>query len=151
MARRPRLLSFFRIPLRLQVLALEAGAELLRARLATLRAASHYTRLLGAASDNNRTADAAPQQEHDAAEIGAVVERVARWMPFRALCLQQAIATRRMLARRGLPAVVYLGLALDAHARSSGNESAHAWVRTGGRVVIGDTDLDRFAVVGTFG
>lgn len=150
MARRPRLSSFFRIPLRLQGLALEAGWELARARIATSRPAAHYTRLLGASASDNAPAPAAPEQEQAAAEIGAVVERAARWMPFRALCLQQAIATRRMLDRRGLPAVVYLGLARDPAARSAGDEPAHAWVRTGGKVVMGDTDLDRFAVVGTF-
>lgn len=152
MARRPRITSFFRIPWRLQRLALEAGWELLKARAATLRPADHYTRLLGklAEAPLNETGLVSPQQERMAVEIGAVVERAAKRMPFRALCLQQAIATRQMLDRRGLPATVYLGLVRDPSVRATMDEPAHAWVKTGQRIIVGDADLDRFAVVGTF-
>ncbi|MFK7945346.1 MAG: lasso peptide biosynthesis B2 protein [Paracoccaceae bacterium] len=150
MATRPKLFSFFRIPIRLQRLTLEAGWELLRARISTLRSAKHYTRFLGTVSEASMPAPAAHEQEIAAAEIGAVVERISGWMPFRALCLQQAIAMRRMLDRRDLPATVYLGLMRDPALRTNSEEPAHAWVQTGGLIVMGNRDLDRFAVVGTF-
>ena len=152
MARRPKLLSFFRIPLRLQWLALEAGWQLVRARIDTLGPASSYTRHLGemAREADEPSPHATPEQETTAVEIGAVVARAAPWMPFRALCLQQALATRRMLRRRDVPAVVYLGLAVDPADRTSSQDPAHAWVQTGQLIVNGDGDLERFAVVGTF-
>lgn len=51
--------------------------------------------------------------------IGAV----APWLPFRTLCLQQAIAARAMLERRRIDSVLHLGVrdrtgtALEAQAR----------------------------------
>lgn len=150
MARRPKLISFLRIPWRLRRMALEAGWELFRARLLTLRPASVYTKQLGEAAEGHKPSSVAPEDEIAAAQIGAVVARAAAWMPFRALCLQQAIATRRMLTRRNLPATVFLGLARDPSERATADERAHAWVQTGRLVVNGDRDLDRFAVVGTF-
>lgn len=150
MARAPKVSSFFRLSARHRRMALEAGWELLRARLDTVRPASHYTRHFGTLGAE--PAEAAPEQELLAAEIGAVVERVAARLPFRALCLQQALATRRMLRRRGVPATVFLGLLRDPAARQGGgaDDRAHAWVQSGSRVVSGDRDLDRFAVVGAF-
>lgn len=150
MARPPKLTSFFRLPSRFKGLALEAGGELVRARLDTLRPAAHYTRHLGELGGEVIQAD--PAQEAMALEIGFVVDRVADKMPFRALCLQRALATRRMLRRRGVPATVYLGLLRDPVKRRDATDGspAHAWVQTGTRVVSGDDDLDRFAIVGAF-
>lgn len=150
MARPPKLLSFFRLPMRFQRMALEAGWELVRARLDTIRPAAHYTRHLGELGVP--ASSATPVQEVLAAEVGIVVARVAAKVPFRALCLQQALATRRMLRRRGVPATVFLGLVRDRESRSAGktDELAHAWVQSGNRVINGDRDLENFAVVGAF-
>lgn len=126
-------------------LAIEALGALLRARLDTARAPAHYTKFLGEMGGEARAPD--EEQQRIAVEIGRVVANVAARMPFRALCLQQALAVRRMLDRRGVPAVVYLGLAKEAH---GGQRDAHAWVEAGSRVVSGNMDLDRFAVIGVF-
>ena len=131
-------------------LALEAFGELIRARLDTARKAAHYTRHFGALG---REAEAAtPEQEALAAEIGQMVARVARRMPFRAKCLQQVLAVRRMLTRRGVPSTVYLALANDPSRRAATSRAdpAHAWIKAGSRIVNGDTGLDGYTVVGAF-
>lgn len=142
--------AFLSAPMKRKLLALEAAAELARARVDTLRHASRYTRFLG--SFGEQTQVVREDQQTRAVEIGDIVARVAARMPFRALCLQQALAVRRMLARRSVPTTVYLGLAQDAGMRSdpTAGEAAHAWVKTGDRVISGDTDLERFVVVGAF-
>jgi hypothetical protein len=124
--------------------------ELLRARIDTFGRATRYTRHFGTLGD--RSQKVREDQEARAIEIGNIVARVAARMPFRALCLQQALAVRRMLVRRSVPSTVYLGLARDAKMRAdpSAGEAAHAWVKTGDRIVSGDTALDRFVVVGAF-
>ena len=71
---------------------------------------------------------------------------VATALPFRARCLQQVIATRRMLTRRGCPATIVLGVSREA----GGELGAHAWLRVGGQIVSGDGPLHRFSVIGTF-
>jgi hypothetical protein len=63
--------------------------------------------------------------------VGRAVERVAAALPWRPACLPQAIATRAMLRRRGVPCEGHLGV------RSTAPLEAHAWVTVNGRVVQG--------------
>lgn len=147
--------AFLHAPMRRKGLAFEAFAELARARLLTLLPARIYTAQLGVMCDAEAvdqpdgTAD--PDAEW-AEEIGRVVERVARSAPFRALCLQQAIAVRRMLARRGLRATVLLGVSRMAADRAEPRNgiAAHAWVKVGARVINGDSNLANYTVVARF-
>lgn len=148
--------AFLRAPAGRRALALEAAAELVRARLVTLLPARVYTSEFGEMAPPDATpagSDPAPAEAERAAVIGRMVEQVAPAMPFRALCLQQAIAVRRMLRRRGVPATVMLGVSRNAADRAEPRKgtAAHAWVAVGGRVVNGNADLERYAVVARFG
>ncbi len=158
-----RIGAFVRAPAARKRLALEAAWELLRARLLTLRPATVYSPALGTLVETGPPAGPAPDQAPDpvpdqvtgraeAEEIGHVVEVVGRCLPFRALCLQQAIAVRRMLTRRGIPAMVYLGVARDRADRAQADlgQAAHAWVAVGSRVVSGDGVLEKYAIVARF-
>lgn len=60
-------------------------------------------------------------------------------MPFSITCLPQAIATQVLLARRGYPAFIHLGVAKGMEERIE----AHAWVECQGRVVIGGDERER--------
>lgn len=152
--------ALLRAPGRRRMLAFEAGAELLRARLMTLLPARIYTRdfgRLGAASEEpgpDAPADGpadGPSVE-TAAEIGMMVDRVARAMPFRAVCLQQALASSRMLRRRGVPVIVYLGVNRNPAERAAPElgAAAHAWVKVGSKVISSDGNLADYAVVARF-
>jgi hypothetical protein len=147
--------AFVRAPATRKGLALEAAWELLRARILTLRPATVYSPALGTLVETDPPADPGGDPvtgRAEAEEIGHVVEVVGRCLPFRTLCLQQAIAVRRMLTRRGIPAVVYLGVARDQadRARSDLGQAAHAWVAVGSRVVSGDGVLEKYAIVARF-
>jgi hypothetical protein len=75
--------------------------------------------------------------------VGWAVAVAARRTPWRSLCLEQAIAAKMMLRRRGIASTMYLGVtARPVH--------AHAWVRIGDLNVTGGSDVDRFAVVAMF-
>lgn len=143
--------AFLHAPSTRKLLALEAACELLRARILTLRPATVYSPALGRLVESDlpvRPVSDGPK----AGEIGHVVEVVGRCMPFRALCLQQAIAVRRMLNRRGIPAMVYLGIARDRadRAQIELGRAAHAWVTVGSRVVSGEGVLEKYAIVARF-
>jgi hypothetical protein len=116
-------------------LALEAAIELIAASLAMARRADHeITALLGAprASSSSETpAFVERSADSPAAGVGRAVERVARLMPWRPRCLSQAIATRRMLTRRGVPSRGHLGVVGTAPLET------HAWVTVDGTVVQG--------------
>lgn len=135
--------AFARGPGARRRLAVEAAWQLTRARLATIGPRPAGVRTLG--RRGAVTTPVGPEAEALAAEIGAVVAAVAAAAPYRARCLQQALAVRGMLARRGIPSVLHIGMA-----RQPARGDAHAWVTAGGRVVSGDTDLDRFVVIDSF-
>lgn len=144
--------GLWRAPTARRRLALEALAELLRARLLTLAPARVYTREFGALG----AIAALPASDQDAAEaerVGRMVEAVAGHLPLRLLCLQQAIACRRMLARRGVPSSVCLGVSRDGadRARPREGRAAHAWVEVGSRVISGAGELERYVLVARFG
>lgn len=79
------------------------------------------------------------------AETTSAIRRGSRLIPA-ASCLTQAIAARTMLARRDVPSTLRIGVAKSDDARLE----AHAWVETGGVVVVGGRpDLARYAVLPT--
>jgi hypothetical protein len=143
--------SFRRASIRRKLMALEVVAELLRARLVTLLSARIYTRDFGSllSSPDTSVTSVCPEL---ASETGHMVQAVAEAMPFRALCLQQAIAVRRILRRRGVRATVCLGVNRDPACRAAPGQgtAAHAWVEVGSNVISGDGNLSNYAVVARF-
>lgn len=153
MSSRKLVTAFFAAPASRKRLAVEAVWELLRARLVTLRPATVYSPELGRLVAQDQPGPDGPLAEawHEAAaEIGRVVSIAAGVLPFRARCLQQAIAVRRMLTRRDIPAMVYLGVAREQRSRAEADHAAHAWVTVGARVISGDGVIDKFAIVARF-
>jgi Transglutaminase-like superfamily len=78
-----------------------------------------------------------------AQRVGWALAAASRRTVWRSHCLEQAIAAKMMLRRRGIASTMYVGVtARPVH--------AHAWVRVGDVNVTGGTDVERFAVVATF-
>jgi hypothetical protein len=64
-----------------------------------------------------------------------------RYIPATASCLPRALAAQVLLARSGHAAQLRLGVALGAH----GAFAAHAWVKSGERILVGaPADPSRF-------
>jgi hypothetical protein len=78
--------------------------------------------------------------------IGWAVTRAARYVPFRAVCLPQAIAAQSMLGRRGIASVMHFGVM-----KKTGEEmSAHAWLDADGIEVTGYPVGPEFVEVARF-
>lgn len=90
-------------------------------RLAALMSASRPARPL-----------AVPDRANAIRDVTTAVARAAPRMPFRAVCLQQAIAAQWMLRRRGIETSVQFGARF-----TDGELQAHAWVIDGGATIIG--------------
>jgi Transglutaminase-like superfamily len=73
------------------------------------------------------------------------VETAARHMPLANTCLTQALAAQVLLARRGYPALLRIGVVKG----DKDNLQAHAWVESEGEVVIGGYELERYAHLAT--
>jgi hypothetical protein len=61
-------------------------------------------------------------------------------------CLPRALAAHAMLRRRGIASRLCLGVA-----RNGDDITAHAWIETGGRRLVGGADANGFAPLTAFG
>jgi hypothetical protein len=86
------------------------------------------------------------EQTFLAQEVSWAVTRVARYMPFKAVCLQQAMAASSMLRRRGVPSVLHFGAARGA----TKPLDAHAWLDAAGVEVTGYPVEERLAEIACF-
>lgn len=82
-----------------------------------------FTRVVARMQPAQRGTEAPPNLR-----IVRVVGRAAAWMPFKAECLQIALVTYQMLARRGAPVTFHLGA-------QKAPFTAHAWVSCRGQVL----------------
>jgi hypothetical protein len=124
---------------RRQALVAEACASMLAARLLLLLPFPRVARRLGefvAPGDPRvaqRAAATTADQAATARAIGWAVKSAAPFMPFRSVCLQQAMAAQAMLRRRGIASVMHFG-ASPSDARAI---EAHAWLDAAGVKVTG--------------
>jgi hypothetical protein len=145
------LVRFHQVGPRRRALVAEAVLCLLLARLALLfipfpRLARRLGRFVP--PDEARRLAAAPSARgaQAAAEIGWTVTRAARYVPFRAVCLPQAMAARVMLRRRGVASVMHFGAA-KGEAKPF---DAHAWLDAAGVEVTGYPLANGFAEIACF-
>lgn len=83
----------------------------------------------------------APKQQKQARDIGRMVGRLARRMPFQAVCLPQAMTARWILERRGIPARIEIG---SRQGQSAEGLAFHAWLVAGDEVVTGREEHDSY-------
>ena len=122
------------IPARRRWLLAEALLSLAIARIWLLVAPfRRVAAQLGELTSVDTPAPDAPRSGPEVAEIGWAVRRAADHAPFRAVCLQQAIAAKLMLRRRGVGSVLHLGVARGG----PDGMQAHAWLDSGGVAVTG--------------
>lgn len=128
------------VGVRRQALVAEACAAMLgaRLRLAT-RPFAQVARSLGEFTqidDPRATARAAATTEVEARiarDVRWAIRAAAPFMPFRSVCLQQAMAAQVMLRRRGIVSVMYFG----AQITDAKPIDAHAWLDAAGVKVTG--------------
>ena len=142
---------FGQIGPRRRALVAEAVVVLLAARLALVlipfpRLARRLGRFMTPDEARRLAATPLPQHARLAADIGWAVTRAARYVPFRAVCLPQAMAARIMLARRGVASTMHFGAA-------RGREKlldAHAWLDAAGVEVTGYPVATGFVEIACF-
>jgi len=150
---RYRIRRFSRIDGRQRSLLLEACFWLLVSRLELLfmpfpTLARRWGRFVEPAAAASAATHANPtcEQRRLAEEISWAVTRAARHVPFRAVCLPQAMAAFIMLRKRNVGSVMHFGAA-------KGKEKpldAHAWLDAAGVEVTGYPVGSEFAELGCF-
>lgn len=139
-----RLRSFIHLPARQRELLLEAALLLAWAEFAV-----HVLKFARLARNLGQHMASTPDErpaEHVklARDVSWAVAAAARHVPWKSVCLPQALAARTMLQRRGIRSTLYLGVS-----RAQGF-TAHAWLRVGRFYVTGRDGMQAHAVVSTF-
>jgi hypothetical protein len=99
-----------------------------------------------AAARASAQAAAKPEQARLAGDIGWAVTRAARYVPFRAVCLPQAMAAQVMLKRRGVKSIMHFGAAKGQDKPLD----AHAWLDAAGVEGTGYPEAKNFAEIACF-
>ena len=137
--------KFFRLPRRDRQILLEAALWLAVAGLAiALLPFRQIGRL--AARPIGRPEPPPRARLREVKRIRWAIVVSARRVPWHAMCFQQGLAAQFILRRRGVPSVLYYGVAPD----EGGGLSSHVWVLDGDVNVIGGEIASRFAQLATF-
>ena len=81
--------------------------------------------------------------------VGKAINRAAAYTPWESLCLTQSLTAQRMLQKRGIPGVFYLGAAKDEESKEK--MKAHAWSQCGNSIITGAAGHEEFMVLSVFG
>jgi hypothetical protein len=146
------LLRLAQISNRERALLAEAVLGLLGARLSLIlvsfpRLAQRFGTLVPPGDPRIANADV-PADDNQillAREVSWAVTRAARYMPFSAVCLPQAMAAHAMLKRRGIASVLHIGAA-----NGQTTVDAHAWLDAAGIEVTGYPVAERLAEIACF-
>lgn len=138
-----RLVRFLRLPSRRRRLLLTALVLLaaIRAVLGLLSFQRVHSLLARLHTPPRRRTPPSPAEE-----IVWAVEAAARYVP-RATCLVQALAARVLLRRAGHPAELHIGVAGGPAERFG----AHAWLESGGHILLGGEGPSRYTRIVSFG
>jgi hypothetical protein len=147
------LLRFAQVGPRRRMLVVEAIVWLLLARLALIfvpfpRLARRFGTFVPPSDTRALQArDRISQEQTQFAEdTGWAVTRAARYVPFKAVCLPQAMAAHVMLKRRGVASVLHFG----AGKGQDKPLDAHAWLDAAGVEVTGYPVGQNLAEIGCF-
>lgn len=136
---------------RRRALVVEAVLCLLAARLALVfipfpRLARWLGRFVPPDEARRIAAPSVAPEAQIAVDVGWAVTRAARYVPFKAVCLPQAMAAQAMLRRRSVASIMHFGA-------TSGTEKpldAHAWLDAAGVEVTGYPVASKFAEIACF-
>jgi len=145
-----RFIKFAQLPNEEKMLFLEAYYTLGKMRAAILTVS--FKRLTRSLRHHPReiALPALDQKDRETAlEIGKAIARASAYTPWESACLAQSLTAQKMLQKRGIPGVFYLGVAKDEE--SIEKMKAHAWTRCGDRILTGGNGHEAFTVVSVFG
>ncbi len=84
-----------------------------------------------------------------ATTVGQAITRAAVHTPWESACLAQSLTAQKMLQKRGIPGVFYLGAAKDEE--SEAKMKVHAWSQCGDTIITGEAGHEEFTVLSVFG
>ena len=148
MIRRTKL--FFALSPQERKLFLEAYIMLAFMRAAILTISfKRLTRFLHHSKDTIRPSALTGEQLHTAKCIGKAINQAMGNTPWKSACLAQALTAQRMLKKRDISGVFYLGVKKDKNAEEK--MAAHAWLQCGESIITGEKGHEAFTILSVFG
>lgn len=84
-----------------------------------------------------------------AISVGQAIIRASAHTPWESACLVQSLTAQKMLQKRGVPGVFYLGASKDEENKEK--MKAHAWSQCGDIIITGGNGHESFTVLSVFG
>ena len=131
-------------------LFLEAYVTLGKMRAAILTISfKRLTRSLEHAAEKKALPELNEQELETAKLVGQAILRASAYTPWESACLAQSLTAQKMLQKRGIPGVFYLGAAKDEESKEK--MKAHAWSQCGDVIITGGSGHKEFTVLSVFG
>lgn len=142
--------KFTKLPWEEQKLFAEAYLELGQMRAAILTVS--FKRLTRSLEHRIKVEELSPLNEEamrTARLVGQAIVRASAFTPWESACLAQSLTAQKMLQKRGIPGVFYLGVAKDEESKEK--MRAHAWIQCGDTIITGGGGHEAFTVLSVFG
>ena len=144
-----KFIRFIKLPSKEKNLFLEAYLTLGIMRAAILTVS--FKRLTRSLEHRPEAGEITPLNERQiqtAKEVGRAILRAAAYTPWESACLAQSLTAQKMLKRRDIPGLFYLGVAKDEKEKQK--MKAHAWSQCGDLIITGGGGHEAFTVVSLF-
>jgi hypothetical protein len=82
--------------------------------------------------------------------VGWAVRTAANFTPWESTCLVQVLAAQRLLMKRGIAGVFYLGATKNGAREEAPGFLAHAWLKCDGEFITGESGHRKYTVVSSF-
>ena len=142
--------KFTTLSLEEKKLFIEAYVTLGKMRAAILTISfKRLTRSLEHKASVEELAPLTEEEMQTARLIGKAIGRASAYTPWESACLAQSLTAQKMLQKRGISGVFYLGAAKDEE--SEAKMKAHAWTQCGDVIITGGGGHEAFTVLSVFG
>jgi len=85
-----------------------------------------------------------------ARSVGWAVQTAANFTPWKSTCLVQVLAAQRMLKKRDIPGVFYIGAASGVAEDERPTLLAHAWLKCNDEFITGESGHQQYTVISSF-
>lgn len=76
------------------------------------------------------------------------IRRASSYTPWNSNCLAQSLTAYKMLKKRSVSGVFYLGTMID---KEDGQMKAHAWTQCGDKIITGKPGHEQYTILSVFG
>lgn len=91
-----------------------------------------------------------PSARATALAVGWAVRTAANFTPWESTCLVQVLAAQRLLQKRGIAGVFYLGATNNVARDEAPGFLAHAWLKCNGEFITGESGHRNYTVISSF-